>query len=289
MRCHSLSNHLRQIGYCVLWLSLLILFSIGFFPYQLVATTSQSWEQKITQIVWVGYFPLTADPNQDTEATPEAIWEDLQVLRQAGFTGLVTYGALGIMGREFAEIAEAAGFEGLLMGVWDPNNTEELAATQAASDIAIVLGFCIGNEGLHRRYQLPELMDAMQHLRDVTGKPVTTTEELHDYADADFRLVGDWLFPNVHPYFSNVLNPERAVLWTQGAFKHLTKKNDKFVLFKEVGLPTAGDADEKLSEANQKTYYVQLAETDVRFVYFEAFDQPWKTHLPIARFHSHPA
>jgi hypothetical protein len=48
-----------------------------------------------------------------------------------------------------------------------------------------------------------------------------------------------------------------------------------------VGLPTAGDPAGRLSEANQKKYYFKLAKTDVKFVYFEAFDQPWKTHLPI--------
>jgi len=36
-----------------------------------------------------------------------------------------------------------------------------------------------------------------------------------------------------------------------------------------------------MSEAAQEKYYVELAKTDIRFVYFEAFDQPWKTHLPI--------
>ena len=36
-----------------------------------------------------------------------------------------------------------------------------------------------------------------------------------------------------------------------------------------------------MSEAAQETYYTELARTDVKFVYFEAFDQPWKTHLPI--------
>jgi len=257
------------------------LFSICIFPFIGIAAVSKEWEQKVTQIRWVAYFPPTADPNQDIEATSEAIQEDLEVLREAGFTGLVTYGAIGIMGQEFPKRAEAEGFQGIIMGIWDPKNEDELSAAKAASNLPIVVGFCVGNEGLNKRYQLEELSETLQHLRATTGKPVTTTEELHDYADRDFRLLGDWLFPNVHPYFHNLLDPEKAVRWTQGAFKSLRKKSDKFILFKEVGLPTAGDAGGKLSEENQKTYYMKLAETEVKFVYFEAFDQPWKTHLPI--------
>ena len=46
-------------------------------------------------------------------------------------------------------------------------------------------------------------------------------------------------------------------------------------------MPTAGDEEGKMSEVAQEKYYTELAKTDVKFVYFEAFDQPWKTHLPI--------
>ena len=235
----------------------------------------------MTQIVWVGYFPPSADPNQGLEATPDAIRADLRVLRQAGFTGLVTYGATGVVGQALPAIATEEGFQGLIIGVWNPLDEQELKIAETASAFPIILGFCVGNEGLYKRYQLTELTAAMQRLRQTTGKPVTTTEELGDYADAEFRLIGDWLFPNVHPYFYNILNPENAVRWTTGAFEHLSEKSDKLIIFKEVGLPTAGDTEGKLSEANQQTYYVKLAATKVHFVYFEAFDQPWKTNLPI--------
>src|SRR5258707_1457666 len=52
-------------------------------------------------------------------------------------------------------------------------------------------------------------------------------------------------------------------------------------MLKEVGLPTDGDADRVLSERAQCDYYDALAQTEVRFVYFEAFDLLWKSHLPI--------
>jgi hypothetical protein len=61
----------------------------------------------------------------------------------------------------------------------------------------------------------------------------------------------------------------------------LKNRTDRFVWLKEVGLPTAGDNNLKLSEESQKQYFVELAKTDVNFVYFEAFDQPGRRSLPI--------
>lgn len=91
--------------------------------------------------------------------------------------------------------------------------------------------------------------------------------------------VGDWVCPNAHAYFQNITDPQLAVRWTVERYQEIASKTSKPVLFKEVGLPTAGNA--KLSEQKQAEYYRLLQQTDVRFVYFEAYDQPWKDHLPI--------
>lgn len=239
------------------------------------------WEEKVSGIVWVAYSPPSADPNQDIEASAEAIREDLAVLRQAGFTGLVTYGSSGIMGRELPTLAETAGFEGLIMGIWDPFSAEEITAAEVAAELPTVLGFCVGNEGLQKRYEMPELSAVIDNLREVTGKPVTTTEEIDDYTDEELLQFGDWVFPNVHPYFRYLLDPDAAVQWTLAAYDDFVRRTDRFVMFKEVGLPTAGAPGENLSELNQERYYQELANTGVQFAYFEAFDQPWKTNLPI--------
>lgn len=240
-----------------------------------------NWEERLSRIVWIAYSPPNADPNKGIEATSEFIRADLAVLRQAGFTGLVTYGSTGIMGREFPKLAQSQGFQGLILGIWDPSNQEEIAAAKAAAQIPIVLGFCVGNEGLGQRYQMPTLSAVMQDLRRATGKAVVTTEEIDDYADDALLQLGDWIFPNVHPYFHNQLEPNAAVRWTKAAYDDFKRRTDRFVIFKEVGLPTAGDPQGRLSETAQEQYYQELAKTNVRFVYFEAFDQPWKTHLPV--------
>lgn len=242
---------------------------------------SEKWEKKISGITWVAYSPPSADPGKGIEAMPKDIREDLALLRKAGFTGLVTYSSLGVLGRELPTIAKMLRFKGLIMGIWDPSDPNEINAAKAAANTPIVLGFCVGNEGLGKRYQLPELAAAIQNLRVATGKLVTTTEEIDDYSDERFLKLGDWILPNAHPYFHNQLDPDAAVQWTKAAYQDLKRRSNRFVLFKEVGLPTAGDPERKMSEDAQERYYLELAKTDVQFVYFEAFDQPWKTHLPI--------
>ncbi len=262
-------------------LAMLCLAAAGVAAMARNAGVPEEWQQKVSAIRWVAYSPTTADPVKGIEATPEALRVDLLILREAGFTGLVTYSASGVLGRELPVLARSLGFEGMIVGVWNPESADEIAAAKACSGNPIVLAFCLGNEGLGKRYQLAELSRAVQQLREATGKPVTTTEEIDDYGEEGLLQLGNWVFPNAHPYFHNKLDPESAVRWTQGAYQDLKRKCGRFVLFKEVGLPTEGDPKQRLSESAQEQYYLKLAETSVRFVYFEAFDQPWKTHLPV--------
>ncbi len=251
-------------------------------PMMVCAQGSVEWKEAVSETVWAAYTPPSGNPNAGIEATAVAIQEDLAVLLCARFTGLVTYSSTGIMGRELPQIAQDAGFKGLILGIWDPNDQQEIAAAVTAASNPIVLGYCVGNEGLGQRYSFERLSTAIQYVRDATGKPVTTAEQYGDYSDGRLFRLGDWVFPTVHPYFYNVREPSAAVRWTKAAWDELKKRRgERFVLLKEVGLPTAGDPEGEMSEAAQEQYYLELAKTDVRFVYFEAFDQPWKTHLPI--------
>lgn len=231
------------------------------------------------RVTFVCYSPSTANPLKQVEATPEEVEADLIELQADGFNGLVTYSAEGVLGADLVGLAAEHGFS-LIVGVWDPLDVAELDAAIALSGSSRVLAYCVGNEGLDKRYTLPELSTAIATLRERTGKPVTTTEEFGDYQAAQLLELGDWVFPNVHPYFANMTSPQSAVAWTQGAYEDLAERaQGRFVCFKEVGLPTAGDAG--LSEQGQQAYYEGLARSAVRFCYFEAFDLPWKDHLPV--------
>jgi exo-beta-1,3-glucanase (GH17 family) len=265
------------------WCRVLCLFfvTIGLTMLLNCASAPKKVDDKLSGIVWVAYSPTKANPNQGFEASVADMREDLVVLRNAGFTGLVTYSSVGVMSRDLPGLAQSLGFQGLIVGVWDPSSTEELTAAKTAASNPIVLGFCVGNEGLQKRYQMSLLSSVIADLRNATGKPVTTTEEIDDYSDENLLRLGDWVFPNVHPYFHNQLESSSAVRWTKGAYDDLKRRAGRLVIFKEVGLPTEGDTQGKLSEVSQEQYYLELAKTGVQFVYFEAFDQPWKTHLPI--------
>ena len=88
-----------------------------------------------SRICWVAYTPPSANPNRGIEATSEDILKDLTVLRQAHFTGLVTYSSSGRIGAELPELAQSVGFKGLIIGIWNPNNQREIAAAIAAARI----------------------------------------------------------------------------------------------------------------------------------------------------------
>ncbi|MGA7192397.1 MAG: hypothetical protein WBW94_02120 [Anaerolineales bacterium] len=248
-------------------------------PVDCSLPVSQSWIEKVNRIRWVAY----SSPNPDLnlrfyQPTAETLYQDLKVLRRAQFTGLITYGSAGIMGTQFPSIAQSLGFQGIIMGIWRPNNPAELKNAQAAASLPIVLGYVVGNEGLsgtRDRYTLSDLCSAITDLRTRSGKPVATAEDVDTY---DFRpgllSVGDWLFPIAHPYWHAVDEPQKAIQWEQDQYDAFLEKTNRFVFFEEGGLPTAGANG--LSESNQDLFYSGLAKTKVRFAYFEAFDQPSK-------------
>ena len=81
----------------------------------------------------------------------------------------------------------------------------------------------------------------------------------------------------MHPYWFNVKDPADAAEWTAQQVADLQAEAgpDRVIQLKEVGLPT--DGDPAVSEASQAAYYEALQTTGVRFAYFEAFDQYWKS------------
>lgn len=248
-------------------------------------SAEQHLVDSLARLCWVAYSPTHFDPTTTPIQWPseEDVREDLRVLRSAGFDGLVTYGSnyanqdAPNQVLDIPALAQGAGFEGMIVGVWDPTDENELRAAEQAGLHPVVVGYCVGNEGLDVRYDLETLVSAMHRLRQTTGKPVSTTEQVHDYYEnSPLWDISDWIFPNAHPYFSGYRDPREAVKWTERVFETLDSISDRPLIFKEVGLPSGGDTD--LSEAHQAQYYRLLRETNVTYVVFEAFDAPWK-HL----------
>jgi exo-beta-1,3-glucanase (GH17 family) len=225
----------------------------------------------------IGYNPSGFAPAaRPSDLTESDVRRDLQLLRGAGFGGVVTYAADGALGSA-PRLARELGFGGtVVMGVWDPGSQEEW--DHAASQSPHVDGYCVGNEGLGIRYEPSLLADRMARLRASTGRPVTTSEPIDRYLAGPFRdwlrANSDWLFPIAHPYWADQASPKSAVDWILVRHDLLAAQSGTAVILKEAGVPTAGVAG--YSEQVQIAFFEWLLRSRVSFAYFEAFDQPWK-------------
>jgi exo-beta-1,3-glucanase (GH17 family) len=235
---------------------------------------SEPAEGVINDIRWISYAPTNYYPAETPPVMPDqsSIRADLEVIRRAGFTGLITYGS-AVEG--LPEMARRTGFKTLLIGIWNPLDTREVKKAIDASrrNPGLIGGVIVGNEGLSRGdYTIEQVCNVMSDVRKSTGKPVTSTEPV-DVLLSETRLgrCSSFVTVNAHPYFSGKKLPDAAVHWTLEAWEAVRREfPNKPALFKEVGLPTGGDPD--LSEDAQRQYYERLALTPVRFAYFEAFD-----------------
>lgn len=250
--------------------------------YEVVSEDIDEWEEQIRRINFVCYHPSAGNPNQNDDSSIEEVHKDLALAHRTGFTGLITYTANGVQGLPLVAAAESIGFKAIIIGVWDCKDTNELATAKTCGKSPIVLGYSIGNEGFQKRYSFVELSTAITDIRQATGKKVTTTEEIDDYySEPRLFEISDWIFCNAHPYWHSRVEPKSAVQWTIDAYEDMKTRTNKFVLFKEVGMPTAGDTKNRVSEFIQDEYYRLLADSEVQFAYFEFCDQTWKKHHPV--------
>lgn len=241
--------------------------------------------RKLEELRWVSYSPTNMNPQQGIWPTEDSIRQDLQTLRNYGFQGVATYSAYETLA-QIPRIAREVGLQGVIMGLWSFPQVDPVVGpiewNNALQAKAYVDAYCVGNEGiLSGRYGFAEVSQAVNSLRSLTQKPVTTNEELSIYFSTPGLVdLGDWIYPNIHPYWAGMREPQPAVQWTVQKFNLLQQRAPaRFIVCKELGLPTAGAPD--CSEARQSEYYYRLCGTGVRFHFFEAFDQPWKTTQPV--------
>lgn len=241
------------------------------------AEAEDSFTAKLKSLKWIAYAPTHFDPERVVYPSTLTIRKDLETLRQAGFNGIVTYGSKFTLSA-VPFIAKEVGFEGCIMGVWDIEDRDEIANAIKAKEY--VDGYCIGNEGYKSRYDFQRLKIAITYIKSLTAKPTTTAEQMDDYYyDDDLVSVSDWLFVNAHPIFYGIKESTKAVNWLMGKVRTLKKildsKNcDKIIVIKESGFPTAGD--EYCDEVKQEEFLNLMEKSSLTFVYFQAFDQPWR-------------
>lgn len=237
----------------------------------------EGFKNKLLNLKWVAYAPTNFDPT-NSYPPEDSIKTDLELLYKYGFRGIVTYGSYATLG-QIPRIAKEAGFEGIIMGIWTIDDRDEVM--NAILSAEYVDGYCVGNEGLNSRYDSRQLKEAISLIKKATRKPATTTEQVSDYYNDEVLNTGDWVFPNIHPFLAEVKEPEKAAKWIEKHYQNIKKhcSKDRVVIFKEAGYPTAGA--HYANANNQKIFFAALEKTNVTFVYFEAFDQPWKKDPPV--------
>jgi len=234
---------------------------------------------------WIAYSPSQYFPGIEQTLEEENIRKDLNLLASAGFDALVTYSAAGRLS-SIPRIARETGFQAVMMGIWDPTNRSEF--DNAVSQKEHVDAYCVGNEGLHfERYTMEQLLPCLIELRKITQKPVSSSEPLDIVLNPKYRKIwqiSDWVFVIAHYVFDRELStkdPVEGVKWMVSLEQRLNSsiRSGKPLVFKEVGFPTQGDS--WASMETQESFLRKISRKLDLFVYFEAFDQPWKTDPPI--------
>lgn len=243
--------------------------------------TKSQFFAKISSLCWIGYAPTHFNPRNMIYPSVENMTEDLYVLIQAGFNGIITFGAEQTLW-QIPDLAKSIGFKGVIMGIWQPDSPEELKnAIRAKNNVD---AFCVGHMGLNINYSYHTLKKAIIQIKERTNKPVSTTESIDLYnRKSPLIQLSDWIFPDARLYWQQMETEQVEVHFNflVKKYEQLISLSEKPVLIKTVGFPTKGS--HVATEQNQAQFFdLLLANAKhpferLRFAYFEAFDQPWKT------------
>lgn len=251
---------------------------------------------RITEVMatgrFVAYVPTSMQVinGVSSQADQASILEDLRVLRPR-FDGLITYRSMS--GEEFIPVAAAQlGYRAVIMGVWDPANTTEIANVLAAAQRqpGLVVGVSLGNETVFgKRRSFDQLAGAMTAFRkQAPGLAIATTEPFYlllEPAAAAALRQSDILLANVHPVFEPWFRnaPDfNAAEFVTNVTAQLGEVYCGPILVKETGVPTA-PTDKGFTPERQASFYQALKKQFLpgarrAFAYFSAFDAPWRAY-----------
>jgi exo-beta-1,3-glucanase (GH17 family) len=250
---------------------------------------------------WITYDPLHFDPSLYPNPNVDAMDRELKWIRDAGFDGIITFASRGA----FSMIPELAKRNGLfvIVGVWDPTDRQEITA--AISKQEYTDAYCVGHNGLGKRYSYDELVKTIQYIRFRTKCPVSTTEKIGLYlSDPRLLSIGDWIFPDAHVSVQNdgdmnfLADATRDAEKTVGMAKIIAeheRRNTKPILLKMVTYPMHGITNASLEE--QAAFFVSILEgrrnvlpdmpSDVSISVHSAFDTSWKKAWPFYEWDPH--
>ncbi|HEX5104004.1 MAG TPA: toll/interleukin-1 receptor domain-containing protein [Pirellulaceae bacterium] len=256
------------------------------------------WRPEPTEVLrlihgsnWIGYEPANFLPDVTTNVPDAEIRRELQQLRAAGFTGIVTFGSRA----DLARIPAIAHDEGLavIMGVWSPLDPEELE--RAYEQRQYVSAYCVGHNCLSDDRGLSlcterDLERAVHWLRRSTRKPVTTTQ-LGKFYQADaarLNLMGDFLFPDLHHNYRYDDVQQDVEITTAEILRvsQIARQYSRPLMLKTLSFPARRSAQSPPDYDRQLEYFASVVgaardplsgpQIPVAFVAFSAFDSPWK-------------
>lgn len=257
---------------------------------------------------WVTYEPPEWNPHEPTSMpNEEKIQQQLKLLRDEGFDGVLTFSTQGTLAR-VPELAKRVGFRSVVVGIYIERDDEgnvlrekdgrvrkpmEQFSQAIKPDVnRWVDGICIGHNP-PSQLDYETLASWMAELRHATHKPVTTTLPLLSYLGnrgQPLREIGDWYCPDVSlAWPSRFDEPEKAVDELRERLRDIAElPRDRPVLLKMVGYPS-GPLNAGFTPDKQKEFFTLVSRnlqlpTGTHICYFSGFDLPWKGRRPVEEF-----
>lgn len=103
---------MKSITFCFLLLSLFQFWNCQ--TTETKPTVNATSADEMQGIKWIAYSPTNFGPTKNEQPSIASIEQDLMVLASACFTGLVTYGLDGVLGKELPDLAKKTGYKGLI-------------------------------------------------------------------------------------------------------------------------------------------------------------------------------
>jgi exo-beta-1,3-glucanase (GH17 family) len=232
---------------------------------------------------WITFAPPHPfDPTRGVPVHADSLRVALRQLYEEGWRGLVTYSLDPTQELDSVpRIAKEVGFAKVVAGLfWFDDAQLARERPVALSQAQWIDAYVVGSEGLEmQRYSCTGLKNEVARLRQETGRPVATSEPDGQYLSGncpDLVSVGEWVFPNIHPWFANIRSIPEAVQNVEDRYRALVNAAPgRTVVTHEAWWPTAGGTE--ATEENQSGFFGRLSATSVVFIWGEAYDQIWKT------------
>ncbi len=151
----------------------------------------------------------------------------------------------------------------------------------------IVIAVNVGNEALvswnDHMVELSSVIDYVRRVKQSIKQPVTVADNYEWWIQDGAPLAAEVDFIGVHTYpaWENKTIDQALAYTIQNIEDVHRALPDKPIVILEGGwATTASEFGEQANEANQSRYYREVAEwaekTNTTFMFFEAFDEPWK-------------